>query len=122
VKGLRLLEHANRVAEIHGATLIGRQSGALEDVGRGGDRADFTDAVMKDAKLVRANLKQANMTGATSPAPICPGADLSGADLRDAVLVGATIYGCNTTDMRMDGALTDKPSGAPMSRVCPMRT
>ena len=28
------------------------------------------------------------------------------------MLVGATIYACNTTDMRTDGALTDKPSGA----------
>jgi uncharacterized protein YjbI with pentapeptide repeats len=75
-------------------------------------RADFTDAIMKDAKLVRANLKQANMTGANLAGADLSGADLSGADLRDTVLVGATIYACNTTDTRMDGALTDKPSGA----------
>jgi uncharacterized protein YjbI with pentapeptide repeats len=112
VKGLRLLEHANRVAEIHGATLIGTNLERSKMSGAIAVRADFTDAVMKDAKLVRANLKQANMTGANLAGADLSGADLSGADLRDTVLVGANIYACNTTDMRMDGALTDKPSGA----------
>jgi uncharacterized protein YjbI with pentapeptide repeats len=110
-KGLRLLEHHNRVAEIHGATLIGANLERSKMSGAIAIRADFTDAVMKDAKLVRANLKQANMTGANLAGADLSGADLSGADLRDSVLVGANIYACNTTDMRMDGALTDKPSG-----------
>jgi len=112
VKGLRLLEHATRVAEIHGATLIGANLERSKMSGVVAIRADFTDAVLKDAKLVRANLKQATMTGANLAGADLSGADLSGADLRDTVLVGATIYACNTTDTRMDGALTDRPSGA----------
>ena len=111
-KGLRLLEHSNRVAEIQGATLAGANLERSKMSGVVAVRADFTDAVMKDAKLVRANLKQCNMNGANLAGADLSGADLSGADLRDAVLVGATIYACNTTDTRMDGALTDKPSGA----------
>ena len=109
VKGLRLLEHATRVAEIHGATLTGANLERSKMSGVIAIKADFTDAVLKDAKLVRANLKQCNMNGANLAGADLSGADLSGADLRDAVLVGATIYACNTTDARMDGALTDKP-------------
>jgi uncharacterized protein YjbI with pentapeptide repeats len=111
-KGLRLLEHATRVAEIHGATLIGANLERSKMSGAIAIRADFTDAIMKDAKLVRANLKQATMTGANLAGADLSGADLSGADLRETVLVGANIRSCNTTDMKMDGALTDKPSGA----------
>jgi len=37
--------------------------------------------------------------------------------MRDCVLVGATIYACNTTDARMDGALTDLPSGKDVSEL-----
>ena len=110
VKGLRLLEHANRVAEIHGATLTGANLERSKMSGVIAIKADFTDAVLKDAKLVRANLKQCNMNGANLAGADLSGADLSGADLRDAVLVGTTIYACNTTDARMDGALTDKPN------------
>jgi len=111
VKGLRLLEHANRVAEIQGATLAGANLERSKMSGVVALKADFTDAILKDAKLVRANLKQANMNGANLAGADLSGADLSGADLRDTVLVGTTIYGCNTTNARMDGALTDKPSG-----------
>jgi uncharacterized protein YjbI with pentapeptide repeats len=110
-KGLRLLEHSTRVAEIHGATLIGANLERSKMSGAIAIRADFTDAVMKDAKLVRANLKQATMTGANLAGADLAGADLSGADLRDTVLVGANLYACNTTDLRTDGALRDKPSG-----------
>lgn len=117
VKGLRLLEHTSRVAEIHGATLVGANLERSKMSGVMAIRADFTDAVMKDAKLVRANLKQATMTGANLAGADLSGADLSGADLRDTVLVGATIYACNTTDTRMDGALTDKPSGASVTEL-----
>ncbi|MDR3513696.1 MAG: pentapeptide repeat-containing protein [Caulobacteraceae bacterium] len=116
-KGLRLLEHVNRVAEAQGATLAGANLERSKLSGVIAIRADFTDAVMKDAKLVRANLKQASMSGANLAGADLSGADLSGADLRDAVLVGATIYACNTTDARMDGALTDLPSGKDVSEL-----
>src|SRR6202012_4720891 len=111
-KGLRLIEHATRVSEAQGATLVGANLERSKLSGVIAVRADFTDAIMKDCKLVRANLKQASMSGANLAGADLSGADLSGADLRDTVLVGATIYGCNTTDMFTDGALTDKPSGA----------
>jgi uncharacterized protein YjbI with pentapeptide repeats len=110
-KGLRLLEHVSRVAEAHGAKLVGANLERSKMSGVVAVRADFTDAIMKDAKLVRANLRQATMSGANLAGADLSGADLSGADLRDTVLVGATIYACNTTDARMDGALTDLPSG-----------
>jgi uncharacterized protein YjbI with pentapeptide repeats len=116
-KGLKLLEHANRVAEAHGATLAGANLERSKMSGVVAIRADFTDAIMKDAKLVRANLKQATMSGANLAGADLSGADLSGADLRDAVLVGTTIYGCNTTDARMEGALTDLPSGKDVSEM-----
>jgi uncharacterized protein YjbI with pentapeptide repeats len=116
-KGLKLLEHANRVAEIHGATLVGANLERSKMSGAIAIRADFTDAIMKDAKLVRANLKQATLTGANLAGADLSGADLSGADLRDSVLVGAIIQSCNTTDMKMDGALTDKPTAASVTNL-----
>jgi uncharacterized protein YjbI with pentapeptide repeats len=114
-KGLRLLEHTSRVAEVHGATLAGANLERSKLSGVIAVRADFTDCIMKDAKLVRANLKQATLTGADLSGADLSGADLSGADLRDSVLVGATIYACNVTNARMDGALTDRVSGTDVS-------
>ena len=110
-KGLRLLEHVNRVAEAQGANLAGANLERSKLSGVVAIRADFTDAIMKDCKLVRANLKQASMSGANLAGADLSGADLSGADMRDCVLVGATIYACNTTDARLEGALTDLPVG-----------
>jgi uncharacterized protein YjbI with pentapeptide repeats len=116
-RGLRLLEHTTRVSEAQGATLAGANLERSKLSGVIAVRADFTDAILKDAKLVRANLKQASMSGANLAGADLSGADLSGADLRDAVLVGATIYACNTQDARMDGALTDQPSGRDVSEL-----
>ena len=110
-RGLRLLEHTNRVAEAQGAILAGANLERSKLAGIVAVRADFTDAILKDAKLVRANLKQASMGGANLAGADLSGADLSGADLRDSILVGATIYGCNITDAKMEGALTDTPMG-----------
>jgi len=116
-RGLRMLEHTTRVSEAQGATLAGANLERSKLSGVIAVRADFTDAVLKDAKLVRANLKQASMSGANLAGADLSGADLSGADLRDAVLVGATIYACNTQDARLDGALTDQPSGRDVSEL-----
>jgi uncharacterized protein YjbI with pentapeptide repeats len=116
-KGLRLIEHATRVSEAQGATLAGANLERSKLSGVIAVRADFTDAIMKDCKLVRANLKQASMSGANLAGADLSGADLSGADLRDAVLIGATIYACNTTDARMDGCLTDQPSGKDVNEM-----
>ena len=110
-RGLRLLEHVTRASEAHGATLVGANLERSKLSGILAVRADFTDAILKDAKLVRANLKQASFAGANLAGADLSGADLSGADLTDSVLIGATIYLCNTTNARMEGALTDMPSG-----------
>jgi len=110
-RGLRLLEHANKVAEAQGATLAGANLERSKLSGIVAVRADFSDAILKDAKLVRANLKQCDMSGANLQGADLSGADLSGADLRDSVLVGATIYGCNVDGAKMEGALTDQPIG-----------
>ncbi len=107
-KGLRVIEHTQRSADAQGATLIGANLERSKMSGMVAVRADFTDAVLKDAKLVRANLRQCTMTGANLAGADLSGADLRGADMRDTVLVGTTLYACNTQDMCMDGALTDK--------------
>jgi uncharacterized protein YjbI with pentapeptide repeats len=117
IRGIRLLEHANRFSEAHGATLAGANLERSKLSGIVAVRADFTDAILKDAKLVRANLKQATLSGANLAGADLSGADLSGADMRDTVLVGANTYGCNTTDARMDGALTDVASGRDVTQL-----
>ena len=116
-RGLRILEHAARASEAHGATLVGANLERSKLSGILAVRADFTDAVLKDAKLVRANLKQASFAGANLAGADLSGADLSGADLTDSVLIGATIYLCNTTNARMEGALTDLSSGIDVTEL-----
>ena len=67
-------------------------------------KADFTDAVMKDCKLVRANLKQATLHGANLSGADLSGADLAGADLPDAILVGAKTFAWNVSARQHDAA------------------
>ena len=69
--------------------------------------ANFTGVSFRGAELSGANLAGADLSGA----------DLSGADLTDSVLIGATIYLCNTTNARMEGALTDLPSGLDVTEL-----
>ena len=52
----------------------------------GGERANLTDANLRDANLTDANLRGANLTGAD-----LRGANLTGADLRGANLTGADL-------------------------------
>src|SRR5690606_23898952 len=80
--------------------------------------ADFTDAIMKDCKLIRANLKQASFRGADLAGADLSGADLSGADLSDAILVGVKASMWRTDGANMDGALVDdRPAGEPVSQM-----
>ena len=60
--GYRVIEHVNRFGA-QGVILAGANLERSRMSGIVAIRADFTDAVMKDAKLVRANLKQANLSG-----------------------------------------------------------
>src|ERR1700722_10501961 len=115
-KGLRILEPVDRTANAQGAILAGANLERSRLSGVIALKADFTDAVMKDCKLVRANLKQAKMSGVDLSGADLSGADLAGADLRDAVLIGAKTYSWNVQNANMDGVLTDKPAGADVSR------
>ena len=110
-RGLRVLEHVNRVGEASGAILAGANLERSRLSGVMAIKADFSDAILKDAKLVRANLKQANMSGANMAGADLSGADLAGADLRDVILVGAKTFAWNVTQADMRGVLTDEPVG-----------
>ncbi len=72
---------------------------------------DFSDAVMRNTRLVKADLRQAMLAGAD-----LGGADLSDADLRDAnlagaVLTGASIETAHTTGANLRNTLSEKPAG-----------
>src|SRR5580692_10123799 len=116
-KGLRILEPVDRTANAQGAILAGANLERSRLSGVIALKADFTDAVMKDCKLVRANLKQAKMSGVDLSGADLSGADLSGADLQDAVLVGAKTYSWNVQNTNMEGVLTDKPAGADVADI-----
>jgi uncharacterized protein YjbI with pentapeptide repeats len=114
-KGLRVMEHQNRVGEMQGAILAGANLERSRLSGVMAVRADFTDAILKDAKMVRANLKQCTMTGANMAGADLSGADLAGADMRDCILIGAKTFSWNISQADMRGALTDQPSGRSVS-------
>ncbi|MGZ6012795.1 MAG: pentapeptide repeat-containing protein, partial [Caulobacteraceae bacterium] len=115
--GYRLIEPGRRVSEAQGAILAGANLERSRMSGVVAIKADFTDAVLKDAKLVRANLKQATMTGCNLAGADLSGANLAGADLRNTVLVGVKTMSWNVNDTNMEGALTDKPSGTDVSNM-----
>ena len=115
--GFRVVEPKNRdQTQAQGACLAGANLQRSRLSGIIAQAADFSDAIMKDCKLVRANLKQANFRGADLAGADLSGADLTGADLRDAVLVGVTATMWRTDGANLNGALTDKGSaGAPVA-------
>ena len=117
--GFRIVEAQSRQeTQARGACLAGANLQRSRLSGVVAQSADFSDAVMKDCKLVRANLKSASFRGADLAGADLSGADLSGADLRDAVLVGVKAAMWRTDGADMTGALTDdRPSGAPVARL-----
>ncbi|MES2834682.1 MAG: pentapeptide repeat-containing protein, partial [Pseudomonadota bacterium] len=117
--GFRVVEAQGRSdTQAQGACLVGANLQRSKLTGVVAVQADFTDAIMKDCKLVRANLKQASFRGADLAGADLSGADLSGADLRDAVLVGCKTLQWRNDGANMDGALTDdRPLGAAVSRM-----
>jgi uncharacterized protein YjbI with pentapeptide repeats len=117
--GFRIVEAQNRSpTEAQGASLIGANLQRSRLSGIAAQSADFSDAIMKDCKLVRANLKGAAFRGADLAGADLSGADLTGADLRDAVLVGVTSAMWRTDGANLDGALTDnRSSGAPVAKL-----
>ena len=117
VMGLRVMEPTKRASEAHGAILTGANLERSRLSGVMAVRADFTDAVLKDCKMVRANLKQASFHGADLAGADLSGADLSGADMRDAVLVGARTNQCKFDDANMNGVLRDGPAGKDVGKL-----
>ena len=61
--GIKVIETRMRSSEAQGASLAGANLERSKLSGVIALRADFSDAIMKDCKLVRANLKQANPVG-----------------------------------------------------------
>ncbi len=111
--GYRVLKPDGRPSDAQGVSLVGANLERSRLTGIIAVRADFTDAVMRDCKLVRANLKQATFNGADLAGSDLSGADLSGADLTDAVLVGVKTEAWRTDGADLSGALTDAGSGHP---------
>gem|GEM_PF-77660 len=111
---LRYLNHELKPSELQAVVLANANLERAKLTGVIAIQADFTDAVMRDCKLVRANLRQCKMTGANLEGADLSGADLKGADLRDAVLVGAKMAMTVTDGANMDNVLTDKPAGCPL--------
>ncbi|WP_296816247.1 pentapeptide repeat-containing protein [Brevundimonas sp.] len=111
--GFRVVKPADRAADASGVSLVGANLERSRLAGIVAVRADFTDALMRDCKLVRANLKQASLAGADLAGADLSGADLSGADLTDAVLVGVKSELWRTDGARMQGVLTDEKSSQP---------
>ena len=115
--GYRKLEHVNRTGDLQGAVLAGANLQRSKLSGVMAMCADFSDAVMRDCKLVRANLKSAQMAGADLAGADLSGADLSGADLTDCVLVGAKTALWNVSKANLSGVLTDAPMGTALSAL-----
>src|SRR5690606_7280048 len=117
--GFRVVEAKQRNdTQATGACLAGANLERSKLTGIVAVAADFSDAIMKDCKLVRANLKQASFRGADMAGADLSGADLTGADLRDAVLVGARMTLWRTDGADMTGVLTDdRPAGDPVDRM-----
>ena len=115
--GYRKLEHVNRTGDLQGAVLAGANLQRSKLSGVMAMCADFTDAVMRDCKLVRANLKSAQLAGADLAGADLSGADLSGADLTDCVLVGAKTALWNVSKANLAGVLTDAPAGTALDQL-----
>ena len=109
--GLRVIDPAHRSSNVSGTSLVGANLERSKLSGVVAMRADFSDAVLKNAKMIRAHLKQASFANAVMAGCDLSGADLSGANLRNAVLVGAKTTMADLTDADLTGALTDKPLG-----------
>ena len=117
--GFNIIEAAkSHDTQAQGACLVGANLQRSRLSGVSAQAADFTDAIMKDCKLVRANLKQACFRGADLAGADMSGADLSGADLRDAVMVGVITSSWRADGANQEGALTDsRSSGAPIDNM-----
>jgi uncharacterized protein YjbI with pentapeptide repeats len=72
---------------------------------------DFSDAVMRNTRLVRADLRRATLAGADLGGADLSGADLRGANLNNAVLTDAVMENTHFIGANLKGTLNDKPAG-----------
>lgn len=115
-KSLRLYdpkaeEAGTRIAVFAGANLQGsRLSGAVSVA------ADFSNALMREAKLVKANFQRTSMVGADMTGADLSHVDFEGADLSGAVLFGAETRSWNVRSANLSGALQDSQQIDPAAR------
>jgi uncharacterized protein YjbI with pentapeptide repeats len=76
---------------------------------------DFSDALLRNTRLVRADLRQATLAGADLGGADLSGADLRGADLNGAVLTDAVMENTHFIGANLNGTLNDKPAGLLLS-------
>lgn len=76
---------------------------------------DFSDAVMRNTRLVRADLRKATLAGADLGGADLSGADLRGANLNGAVLTDAVMENTHFIGANLKGTLNDRPAGLLLS-------
>ncbi len=76
---------------------------------------DFSDALMRNTRLVRADLRKATLAGADLGGADLSGADLRGADLNGAVLTDAVMENTHFIGANLKGTLNDRPAGLLLS-------
>lgn len=72
---------------------------------------DFSDALLRNTRLVRADLRKATLTGADLGGADLTGADLRGANLNGAVLTDAVMENTHFIGANLKGTLNDRPAG-----------
>ncbi len=100
-----------------GATMINANLTQARLSGSVAVHTDFTDAMMRDTKLVRADLRNATMNGANLEGADLSGANLRGASLRNSVLVNTALVDVETDGADMTGALTKSEAGRPIEEL-----
>jgi uncharacterized protein YjbI with pentapeptide repeats len=108
---LAFLSHEATSADLDETSFVSANLARARMNGVTAIRADFSNAIMRDCKLVRARLTHARLVGANLENSDLAGADLVGADLEGAVLTGACLEMIVTQDTNMKGVLTDAVSG-----------
>jgi len=99
--------------ELVGATLVNANLTQARLSGSVAAHTDFTDAMMRNCKLVRADLHNATLNGANLEGADLSGANLRGASLRNAVMVRTLLVDVDTKDADMVGVLTLNEAGRP---------
>ena len=72
---------------------------------------DFSEAVLRNTRLVRADMRNATLAGADLGGADLSGADLRDADLNDAVLTDAVTENTHFIGANLKGTLSDQPAG-----------